>query len=173
MPSALQPASHRSIIWSDAWKEIFSYSSIWSARRAARLSARACTVISSGRSFSTISMVCETSSIPSPGSPTIRSMLILSKPRERAVSNARTVSSTVCLRPIRSRVFWFMVCGLTLIRVTGCARSTSSFSFVMLSGRPASTVNSIACDRSKSSSTAHRRRSICRGVRVVGVPPPT
>ena len=52
------------------------------------------------------------------------------------------------------------------------ARSTSSFSRVMVSGRPASTVYSVQCSRGRTASHRVSTRSICSALRVVGVPPP-
>ena len=65
-----------------------------------------------------------------------------------------------------------MVWGFTDTRSTPWAFKTASFSAVMVSGRPASTVISPQQDRSKDSSKAVRTRSICSAVKVVGVPPP-
>ena len=65
-----------------------------------------------------------------------------------------------------------MVWGLTDTRVTPWHFRTASFSAVMVSGRPASTVISGQAERSKDSSRAVSTASICAAVRVVGVPPP-
>ena len=65
-----------------------------------------------------------------------------------------------------------MVWGLTLRRVTPLSRRTRSFSAVMVSGRPASTVYSTAPPMSKRSFSRPSSRAICSAVRVVGVPPP-
>ena len=50
--------------------------------------------------------------------------------------------------------------------------STASFSAVMVSGRPASTVYSVQADRSMCSASSPMSRSSWGAVRVVGVPPP-
>ena len=138
----------------------------------ARFNAREWTVRESGFSASTFSNVCATFSLSSPGRPTIRSMLMLSNPRERAMRNFSSISSTVWWRPIRSSVSWFMVCGLIEIRVTGNLRMAFKTSSLIVSGRPASTVNSCTCSIGKSSVTFVSRRSICAAFSVVGVPPP-
>ena len=95
---------------------------------------------------------------------------MLSNPSSLASANASRVCSTVCARPIRFRVSSFMVCGLTEIRLTPASFKTRSFSRVMLSGRPASTVNSrspagvgFSISMSTFSSSAES---------AVGVPPP-
>ena len=69
-------------------------------------------------------------------------------------------------------VFCCIVCGLIEIRVTGYFRITFSFSFVILSGRPASTVNSCTVSIEKLCSIHESRRSNCPADNVVGVPPP-
>ena len=78
----------------------------------------------------------------------------------------------MCCLPIRFKVSCFIVCGLMEILEIPCLRSTSSFSLSILSGLPASTVNSSRRDRSNLCSSADRSRSICIGSNVVGVPPP-
>ena len=65
-----------------------------------------------------------------------------------------------------------IVWGLTETRVTPCARRTASFSGSMVSGRPASMVDSAREVKSKLRSSLVSRRSICSAVSVVGVPPP-
>ena len=72
-------------------------------------------------------------------------------------------------RSTSSRRVW----GFTEIRSVPARRSTASRSSVMVSGRPASTVNSPQADRSKARRRPDRARSSCSAVRVVGVPPPT
>ena len=62
--------------------------------------------------------------------------------------------------------------GLTLIRSTPFFLRTASFSAVMVSGLPASTVRSTALARSNFSFSRPSSRSICSAVKVVGVPPP-
>ena len=168
-------AAYCSVISMIFWlfvKVISLYSSLNRFRRAARLIARECTVILSGSRDSTSCMVCSTSSMPSPGRPTIRSILILSNPRSLASVNAALISSTVCRLPMISSVFWFIVCGLMEILVTGCFRITASLSRVILSGLPASTVYSFMWLISKYFSTSDNNRSSCCGSSVVGVPPP-
>ena len=59
-----------------------------------------------------------------------------------------------------------------LTRSTPFRRSTASFSAVMVSGRPASTVYSTTPPMSNLSFSRPSSRSICAAVRVVGVPPP-
>ena len=65
-----------------------------------------------------------------------------------------------------------MVWGFTEIRVTPNSFSTRSLSAVMLSARPASTVNSFTCEKSKVFRSRERSRSSWSGSSVVGVPPP-
>ena len=139
---------------------------------AARFKAREWTVRLSGDRARISSRVWDSSSIPSPGRPMMRSMLMLSNPISRARRNFSFTISTVWRRPMRSRVFWFMVWGLMEMRVTPWRFNTSSFSRVMLSGLPASTVNSRTPDRSKRRSTSQITRSRCSAERAVGVPPP-
>ena len=129
--------------------DISSYLSLNRFSLVARFSAREWIVKLSGCRFSTFCSVCATSSFPSPGRPMIRSILILSNPSSLAIWKILTVSSTVCFLPITSSVFWFIVCGLTEILVTGNSFITCSFSLVMLSGRPASTVYSLTQVKSK------------------------
>ena len=59
-----------------------------------------------------------------------------------------------------------------LIRCTPAARMTSSRSRVTVSGRPASTVYSIRCERSKFCSMVLKMRPKSCADNVVGVPPP-
>ena len=73
----------------------------------------------------------------------------------------------VCALPINFRVLFEKVCGLMLMRVTLCFFNTSSFSFVMVSGLPASTVNSLT---GYVSSLKILSRSFA--LSAVGVPPP-
>ena len=134
--------------------------------------AREWTVKLSGPSFLISSSVFSTSSLVSCGSPTMMSILILSKPSSLASKKASFTCKTVCLRPISSNVSSFIVCGLILIRVTGWRFIVLSFSRVMLSGRPASTVHSWRKDKLKEFSIFERRRSNWSGSNVVGVPPP-
>ena len=136
------------------------------------MTASECTVRLSGSRALTSSSVCLTSSAHSPGRPTIKSILILSNPHSLARAKACRVSSTVCFRPMRSSVFWFMVWGFTEILVTGCLLIAISFSLVILSGLPASTVYSFTCSTGKHASIWPSSRSSCSGSRVVGVPPP-
>lgn len=56
--------------------------------------------------------------------------------------------------------------------VDPCARSTCSLSAVMVSGRPASTVNSRRALRSNAASSCVHSASSWRAESVVGVPPP-
>ena len=62
--------------------------------------------------------------------------------------------------------------GFTEIRPHPRRASTASFSAVMVSGRPASTVYSVQADRSMRSASSPMSRSSCPADRVVGVPPP-
>ena len=138
----------------------------------ARLIASEWTVRLSGFSFLISSMVWRTSPAFSPGSPKIISILMLENPALLAMAKASFTCSTVCLLPIKSRVSCFMVWGFTEILVTPLRFKTSIFSGVMLSARPASTVNSFKWDRSKLPFIFSRSLCIWKGSRVVGVPPP-
>ena len=65
-----------------------------------------------------------------------------------------------------------MVCGLMEILVTPCFLSTANFSSVMLSGRPASTVNSFTWSNGNVSFSLVISASSCEALSDVGVPPP-
>ena len=149
-----------------------AYSSLNILSLAARLIAREWTVSESGFKASISSKVCFTSSRSSPGSPMIRSMLMLSNPSALAIWNFSFTFSTVWRRPIRSKVFWFMVWGLMEIRLMPWEAKTFNFSSVMLSGRPASTVNSRTFFVSNSCSNLHKIASMSSAGSEVGVPPP-
>ena len=140
--------------------------------RAALFNASECTVRLSGFNAFTCSKVSLTSSRLSSGSPMIRSMLISSNPSSLARWKLSTVCATVCLRPMIFNVSSFIVCGLMEILVMSHFFNVSNFSLVMLSGRPASTVNSRQCDRSKLHRILRISRSSWYGSSVVGVPPP-
>ena len=99
-------------------------------------------------------------------------MFTWGKPHRATSSVARSMSAAVWHRPMARSTFSSKVWGFTETRVTPWLRSTASFSAVMVSGRPASTVISSQAVRSKEVSKAVRTRSICSAVRVVGVPPP-
>ena len=85
---------------------------------------------------------------------------------------ASPMSAAVWQRPMARSTFSSKVWGFTDTRVTPWAFKTASFSAVMVSGRPASTVSSSQAERSKAASKAASTRSICSAVSVVGVPPP-
>ena len=72
-------------------------------------------------------------------------MLMEKSPVSRSRRNMRTMSSGVCALPMRSKVRCCIVCGFTLTRLTRCFFIESAFSGVIVSGRPASTVNSPVC----------------------------
>ena len=59
-----------------------------------------------------------------------------------------------------------------LMRPTPCSFRAASFSLVMVSGRPASTVNSPQREKSNTPFIFPHRTASCSAVRVVGVPPP-
>ena len=141
-------------------------------RRAALFNARECTVIPSGLSFFASSIEYLTIFSSSCGSPRIKSIFILLKPHCLASLNASLTCSTVCRLPIISKVFWFIVWGLIEILETLCFFNVLSFSSVILSGRPASTVNSLTVLKSKFSLRLVINLSIWSGSNVVGVPPP-
>ena len=62
--------------------------------------------------------------------------------------------------------------GLILMRLMPASRRARSFSPVMVSGRPASTVNSVQRERSNTWRIFPHRVESCRADKVVGVPPP-
>ena len=66
----------------------------------------------------------------------------------------------------------FIVCGFMLILEAPIRFITSSFSFVTVSGLPASTVYSATLCTGKFSATADIISSSCSAVTDVGVPPP-
>ena len=66
-----------------------------------------------------------------------------------------------------------MLCGLMEILVTPCVFMLRSLPSVMLSGRPASTVNSFDCSIGRYFSVIAIKRSNCSSDNDVGVPPPT
>lgn len=82
------------------------------------------------------------------------------------------MSCAVWRRPMASSTLSDIVWGFTLTRPTPCARRTRSFSAVIVSGRPASTVYSRRAERSNSRSSAAQSLSSCAAESVVGVPPP-
>ena len=93
-------------------------------------------------------------------------------PAPAAIAKAFRISSALCDRPISSRVLSFIVWGFMLILPTPFFARDMSLSSVTVSGRPASTVNSLAGERSKLSRTSFRSSSSCSAESVVGVPPP-
>ena len=99
-------------------------------------------------------------------------MFTWGKPHRATKSMAAPMSAAVWHRPMARRTFSSKVWGFTETRVTPWRFSTDSFSAVMVSGRPASTVISVQAEQSKAVSKAVRTRSICSAVSVVGVPPP-
>ena len=82
------------------------------------------------------------------------------------------MSAALWARPMAARTRSSMDWGFTDTRVQPRSRRTESFSAVMVSGRPASTVYSAQALRSKAPSSAPMSRSSRAGLRVVGVPPP-
>ena len=135
--------------------------------------ARVWTVMFSGLRASTSSRESRKPSTLSWGRPAIKSMLMQAKPTSRAVQNASRMSRAVWRRPMAWSTWSDMVWGLMEMRSIPCSRSTSSFSRVMVSGRPASTVISRQPARGRWASAAASRRSSWDAERVVGVPPPT
>ena len=115
-----------------------------SVRSAPRLMARVWTVIFSGASpMQQVSTVCAKVSGVSPVRPAMTSMLISSEAGlPRLVEGAQHIGRprAFCRSP-RARLS-SMDCGLMLTRPTPALFSTRSFSGVMVSGRPASTVYS-------------------------------
>ena len=99
-------------------------------------------------------MVSLTSSTPSPGRPIIKSMLISGIPARRRLWNISDTDSTVWFLPMRFKVRCCMVWGLQLTRVTPHCCMAASFTSDILSGRPASTVNSTVCSQQKLSFTS-------------------
>ena len=134
--------------------------------------AKECTVRLSGDSFLISAAVYLTSSCVSPGSPRIISILMLSNPSSLARANASFTCSGECFLPMMRKVSSLIVCGLIDILVIPCFFNTRSFSTVILSARPASTVNSCTRPKSKYRYTAASSRSSSSGSKVVGVPPP-
>ncbi len=122
------------------------------------------------------SLICESVSLKSPavspGRPAIKSIFILSNPFLRARLKASAVCLAVCLLPIISNVFWCMVCGFTDILPVPCLRSTFNFSSVILSGLPASTVNSTLLSTGKYLCNASKSLESCHSFSATGVPPP-
>ena len=82
------------------------------------------------------------------------------------------MSAARWLRPMAASTGSDMVWGFTEIRLPPPARMARSFSRVMVSGRPASTVNSVPGARAKASFTLSSRAASWPASRVVGVPPP-
>ena len=76
------------------------------------------------------------------------------------------------LRPMAARTWSDMVWGFTEIRLAPPSRRAESFSRVMVSGRPASTVNSVPGAREKAVCSRSSRAASWGASRVVGVPPP-
>ena len=138
----------------------------------ARLTTSEWIVTLSGSSAFICARVSAKSSGVSPGSPMIRSMLILSKPHSLASANTCFVCATVCCLPMLCSVLSCIVCGFTEILSTPKRLSAISFSLVMLSGLPASTVISYASCTGKFSYRQISNSSSCSADNVVGVPPP-
>ena len=82
------------------------------------------------------------------------------------------MSAALWARPMAARTRSSMDWGFTDTRVQPRSRRTESFSAVMVSGRPASTVYSVQPDRSMWSASSPMSRSSWGAERVVGVPPP-
>ena len=99
-------------------------------------------------------------------------MFTAKPPAARTAFSASITSAALCFRPMAWSTVSDMVWGLTLTRSQPWARSTFSFSAVIVSGRPASTVNSRTEERSKLLSSAVQTSSSCWADSVVGVPPP-
>ena len=108
-----------------------------------------CTVIFSGASSISLSMVFSKLSTVSVGRPAIISVFIESKPTFLARSKLSKNCAVVCFLPIASRTLSFKVCGFIDTLPQPFALSTFSFSSVMVSGLPASTVYSRTVDISK------------------------
>ena len=108
----------------------------------------------------------------SSGKPAIRSILILSKPIFLAISKHFRTISGVCFLPTLFKVCSFIVCGLMLILFTPPCFASYNLSFVIVSGLPASRVNSFIFEKSKFSFNLSNIAFKWCGSRVVGVPPP-
>ncbi|MPN13332.1 hypothetical protein SDC9_160653 [bioreactor metagenome] len=143
-----------------------------SSMREPFLSESVCTVMLSAPIETTRSIVLRKPDTLSVGRPAMTSMLMCSMPPRLTISIARSTSPDVCRRPMASSTASSIVCGLTLTRVTPCVLSTAIFSSSTVSGRPASTVYSSRCERSKLFSSSKSSASSCFAVSVVGVPPP-
>ena len=92
--------------------------------------------------------------------------------RSPASAMASTICPAVWERPMARRTRSSMVWGLMEMRRMPWALRTSSFSPVMVSGRPASTVNSVHPSMGRDLSTAVKILWSWAALRVVGVPPP-
>jgi len=106
------------------------------------------------------------------GSPVIKSIFICLKPISSASLYASKVCVAVCRLPIASRTSSFKVCGFMLILSQPPSRIASSFSRVIVSGLPASIVNSRHFFISKEAFIAVISFVSCSAEKVVGVPPP-
>ena len=139
---------------------------------AARFKVRVWTVILSGFNWKIPSNVRRNPSGVSPGSPAIKSILMFLQPISRAKWNASMACCAVCLLPMVCKTVSSRVCGLTEIRSAPIARMVCSFSFVMVSGRPASTQYSRRWEQSKQRVMVSMIRAKSAASREVGVPPP-
>ena len=134
--------------------------------------AKECTVTLEAPSWMTPSKVRWKLVRSSPGRPTIKSALMLEKPRRWARWKASTTSWAVWRRPMLRSTWSDRDWGLMLMRLMSASRKARSFSWVMVSGRPASTVYSLISVKSKRRSSLVQSSSSCPALRVVGVPPP-
>ena len=91
---------------------------------------------------------------------------------EEIESNFDLETFTLCFLPTFCRVSSFIVCGFILILLTPCFLRTSKISLFIVSGLPASTVNSFILLKSNSLNNPFIKVSISSGDKVVGVPPP-
>ena len=82
------------------------------------------------------------------------------------------MSAAVWGRPIFSSTGSFMDWGFTETRSTLCFAKTAILSPSMVSGLPASTVNSLSFSRGRCFSAAVKTASSCSAERVGGGPPP-
>lgn len=107
---------------------------------------RVCTVIHSASSARIPSTEFLKLSYVSVGKPAIRSVFIFVKPHFLARAKASKNCCTVCFLPISRRTSSFNVCGFMLILSTLFSFKAFNFSAVIVSGLPASTVNSLQAD---------------------------
>ena len=172
MPSRLAPSAPMAVMASTSETSGSVISSRCSCSLDERLTASVCTVRQSGSSFISSSIECCMEAASSPGSPAMRSIFMQSKPSRLAILKQSTISDEVWSLPTLLRVASHMVCGFIEILVTPISRMTRSFSSVIVSGRPASTVNSVPLFMPYSRTAWDISRSSSPAVSTVGVPPP-